>query len=200
MVCPSIIFFMHDCWLWVYRIFITIASMKFLINLHWLWLCEFFVLFNDFFFHAWSLIVSVQILVTMDTWKCSSHAWISSWTFTECEYVNFWNTSFKLVSSCTVNVQSFYSKCHMKMFLNCMNNPMILQGLWWSEFFEHKLQIGLLYHYFYHEWSLVVSVQNLYYNCHLTMFWTWLNFVIMETFWKITTNWFAHYIFFFMNY
>ena len=41
---------------------------------------------------------------------------------------------------------------------------MNLNWLSLSEFFEHLIQIGLLYHELFHECSLVVSVKNLYYN------------------------------------
>ena len=94
--------------------------------------------------------------------------------------------------SLIVSVQNFHYKCYMNMFLTYMNFIMHLHWLWLCKLFEYLLQIDLFLHDFFHASSLIVSVPNLYYNYHMNMFLTCMNF-LMNLHWWLYINFFNTY-------
>ena len=65
LVCPCMIFFVHDHWLWVFKFVITIVTWKYFSNALILWLYQVFEITTNWFsltsfFHAWSQTMSVQ--------------------------------------------------------------------------------------------------------------------------------------------
>ena len=131
-------------------------------------------------FHAWSLIVSVQIFSYNYQMKmfltCMNFLMNFNWLwlfelFKHLQRIGLFMHDFFHEWLLILSVYKFYYNFHLKMFLTCMNS-VIIQWFW------KILQIGLPLNDFFHARSLNASVQNCYYNCHMKMFLTCMNFVI----------------------